>query len=446
MAWHIAEGINNGYPFEDGFPTDFLTSFISNDAHQYPYSAWRIGSGVNNGYPWKFWWFEAPVSDSGDMETGGSQTNYPGGFTVGDVGGISDQFDNDDMEFNNDLIDAINTFIAGALDEKALGLSVSDYKRIIGYINNPDSMGLHYDPSYIQKMYGANIFDGILCCRLYPFNVLLNTDISKCYPSLFGVYRLYDVIEVVPPTDPPTYDPVPETAVYKISRTIRQYDMGSLSLDIFQAWEVEHISYYIYLPCAGVFPLDIRDGSEISVTLFIDLFSGVGEYTVKQNGQVVGVHKTMVGIDVPMNLTQGQITANYTAFVSNQFATAANVAAPIAGAINPALGMGLGVAGAVLSQQAGQQGSHLDVSAPSVGSGVGMAGYPYARIIAKIPKMFNKGYGYHETQGANRSTTYVNLSTCSGFVQCKNYKSDIIIATEDEKREIENLMNAGVFL
>ena len=105
-----------------------------------------------------------------------------------------------------------------------------------------------------------------------------------------------------------------------------------------------------------------------------------------------------------------------------------------------------GVAANVASNVANNMVGHFDVSAPSIGGNVGLSNYPFTRVIAKIPKMFNEGYGYHETQGANRSTTYVNLSTCSGFVQCRNYKSDIIIATEDEKKEIENLMNAGVFL
>ena len=129
MAWHIATGINNNYPFEDGFPTDFLTSFISDGSHQYPYSAWRIGSGVNSGYPWKFWWFEAPVSDTGDMETGGSQSNYPGGFTVGDMGGISDQFDDTDMGLNDGLIAAIGGTIGAAMDNKILALDSAEFNK-----------------------------------------------------------------------------------------------------------------------------------------------------------------------------------------------------------------------------------------------------------------------------------------------------------------------------
>ena len=439
MAWYIIPQINNGYPFADGFPTDFLTSFISDGSHQYPYSAWRIGSGVNGGYPWKFWWFEAPVSDSGDMETGGSQSNYPTGFTVGDMGGISDQFDDTDMGFNTDLVDDINLVFSTALSNKMFGLSHSQFAGLIALLNDPSSMGPNYDPTVIQKMYGANVYDGILICRMYPFDVLVQGDSNTIYPAIFGQYRLYGV------TINPDESVTPLYGYTQASNVIRQFGMGSLSLDIFQAWEVEHISFYIYLPCAGVFPLDVRDGSEVNVTLFVDILSGVGEYTVKQNGQTTAVYKINMGIDVPINLSQGQIAANHTAFITNQMARIAGVATPIASAVNPALGLGLGVAAGAISQMSGQ-GSSLDVSTPSVGSGVGMAGYPYARIIAKIPKMFNSGYGYHETQGANRSTTYVNLSTCSGFVQCKNYKSDIIIATEDEKREIENLMNAGVFL
>lgn len=437
MAWHIIPEINGGYPFEDGFPTDFLTSFISDSTHQYPYSAWRIGSGVNNGYPWKFWWFEAPVSDSGDMETGGSQSNYPGGFTVGDMGGISDQFDDTDMNTNTGLIDSINSVFASALSEKMFGLSQTELSRAILILNDPTTQQPGYDPSTIQKMYGANVYDGILLCKMYPFDVLTSGDTTTIYPSIFGQYTLSPTII--------TPDGSIRVGYTQASNVIRLFDMGALSLNIFQAWEVENITYFLYLPCAGVFPLDVRDGSSLSVTLVVDILSGVGEYTIRQNGQVTGIHKVMIGVDVPINLSQGQLAANYAAFSETQISKVAGSVAPALGAVNPTAGLAMGLVSSAAAAQAGQP-TYLQVSSPSVGSGVGMVGYPYARVIAKIPKMFNEGYGYHETQGANRSTTYVNLSTCSGFVQCKNYKSDIIIATEDEKREIESLMNAGVFL
>ena len=60
--------------------------------------------------------------------------------------------------------------------------------------------------------------------------------------------------------------------------------------------------------------------------------------------------------------------------------------------------------------------------------------------------MFRNGVGYEETLGANRSSAYVMLSDCSGYIKCENYKTDIIVATDTEKAEIERLMNEGVFI
>lgn len=440
MAWFINSAFNNGYPWNDEFPNDFLTSFTS-EGVEIPFGSWRIANGTNNGYPWIYWWFEesADVGD-GDMNVGGTADNYPNGFTTHDIGGIDDQFNDDDMGFNTDLVDVINTVFAGALSEKILGLSTSDFQRIIGYLNNPTTTGQLVDPALIQQMYGANVYDGVLTCRLYPFDVLTGF-YSTCYPSIFGIYPLYTSI-----SSPDGSTPDPNTAVGKVDMVVRGFHMGSLSLNIFQAWEIEGISYSIFLPCAGVFPLDVRDGSEVEVMLYVDILSGVGEYTVKQNGQVTGIYKVTVGVDVPINLTQGQISSNHSAFVSSQIARAASMAAPIAGAINPAAGLAAGIGASALGQMSGQMGGHLDISTPSVGSDVGMASYPYARIIAKIPKMFKGAYGYHETVGANRSTAFVRLDSCSGFVQCKNYKCNVSNATDEEKREIERLLDNGVFI
>ena len=60
--------------------------------------------------------------------------------------------------------------------------------------------------------------------------------------------------------------------------------------------------------------------------------------------------------------------------------------------------------------------------------------------------MFRDGYGYKEMLGENRSTTFTRLGDCSGYVKTKNYKTPLISATEEEKRQIEALMDAGVIL
>lgn len=433
MAWYIIPQINNGYPFADGFPSDFLTSFVSGDVHQYPYSAWRIGAGVNNGYPWKYWWFDVPVSDTGDMETGGSQSNYPGGFTTGDVGGINDQFDNDDMGINTPMTTIISATLKAAFTNKMVALDSALYLHVVSKLNSPTQDVLD-KATIIQTLYGANVYDGILLCKVFPFNIGNGLDPQQ--PKIFGIFPIYEERPISEPQD----------TLPGVIDTILTFDMGSIDLDIFQAWEVENITYSIYLPFAGTFPLDVRGAETVSVTLVCDIFSGVGEYIIKQNGQIIDIHRVLLGYDMPVNLSQGAAQANLMAFVNGAASKALGAAGSLLGSIPHPAAQAAGAVADIGSGLAGALVGHFDTSAPSVGGYVGAASYPRTRVIAKIPKMFNSGYGYNETLGANRSATYVSLSGCSGFVQCKNYKSDIIIATDEEKAEIERLMNEGVFL
>ena len=426
MAWHIAAGINNGYPFEDGFPMDFQTSFTSDDAHQYPYAAWRIKDGVNNGYPWKFWWYEEPVSDSGDMEIGGGQSNYPDGFTGHDDGGIDDQFNNDDMDFNDDLIDFTNETLAEALEGKMFGLTQANLQQVIHCLSKSSLVGSN--ANLIQSIYGADVFKGIIMCRTYPFTLqFYNVSPLPDYKAkLFGVYPLYDE----------------DTSQYNHGFTgyvnaVQHFSMGSVVPHIYQAWEVENIEYYIYLPFAGTYPIDVRKADLISVDLFVDVFTGAGEYIIKQNYQMIGSYKCQLGFDFPLRTAESAMRAN---MVGSLAATVTPVlTAAATGAAGPAAGMAVNMAGSALSQ-------HHTISTPQIGGLTSVYAYPRARLLAKIPKMFNDAYGYHETLGANRSTTYEHLNNCSGYTQCKNYKCDIIVATEDEKTEIERLMNEGVML
>ena len=101
MAWYIDPSINHGYPWNDSFPQSFRTDFIDNGDVRLPYYAWRIKEGVNNNYPWIYYWFKEDTPTGGDMVIGGSQTNYPNGFSTANRGGIKNDFDNVDMRIGN---------------------------------------------------------------------------------------------------------------------------------------------------------------------------------------------------------------------------------------------------------------------------------------------------------------------------------------------------------
>lgn len=427
--WFITDGYNDNYPSLDVWAPSWITDWTADDVHDYPYNIWRIDASVNDNYPWIYYWFKKSSSDAGDMEHGGSQTNYPNGFTYSDNGGLSDQFDDTDMTDNTPLINTINSILAAAFTGKMLALNATDFAKIISFLNNPDSSAIA-DANIIQSLFGANVYDGILLCKCYPFHVIHGID-RTVNPSIFGKFKLYDTDPI---TDPPNY--------YAATNMIQVYDFGTITPDIMQAWELENTAFYLYMPYAGTYPIDIRSGETIALKLHVDLLSGVGQYILKQNGQITGLYKIQVGFDMPINLSQGQLNSNFVGFMSNQISRGLSAVSGAASAVNPVAGAVTGAVGEAVQTLA----QHFDISSPSVGGNVGNAAYPYPRVLAKIPKMFNGGYGYAETLGLNRSTTYIRLSQCSGFVRCRNYKTDIIVATTAEKSEIEQLMDQGVFL
>ena len=429
MAWFIKAGVNEGYPALNGWADEWQTGWTSNDSVRYPDIAWRIDGSTNEGYPWIWYWFKTTQTDTGDMVIGGSQTNYPNGLLPSNRGGLNDQLNNNPMPDNTALITYTNSLLKSAFTGKAMALTSDNFFHIMSFLNNPDSDAIA-DANIIQSLYGANVYDGILLCRVYPFDIPGTDGVVR--PKIFGKFKLYD--------DDGHYPPEP--GYHDVDAFLMSFNMGSVTPNILQAWEIEGVDYYIYLPYAGIYPIDVRSGETITITLHVDLLTGGGEYILKQNEQILSIYKTQIGFDMPINLSQGQLNSNFVGFVANQITTGFNAVADIVGAINP-------MAGAVADTTAGAVktlNQHFNTSSPSIGGNAGNACYPIPRLIVKLPKMFRDGLGYEQVLGANRSTAYVRLNECSGFTKCVNYKCDIIVATDDEKQEIERLMNMGVML
>ena len=429
MAWFIKSGVNNGYPALNGWADEWQTGWTSNDNVRYPDSAWRIDGNTNSGYPWLWYWFKVSQTDTGNMIIGGSQTNYPNGLLSSNRGGLSDQLNNNPMPDNTALITYTNSLLKSAFTGKAMALTADNFFHIMSFLNNPDSDAIA-DASIIQSLFGANVYDGILLCRVYPFDIPGTDGVVR--PSIFGKFKLYD--------DDGHYPPEP--GYHDVDAFLMVFDMGAVTPNILQAWEIEGADYYVYLPYAGVYPIDVRSGETITITLHVDLLTGGGEYILKQNNQVIAIYKTQIGFDMPINLSQGQLNSNFVGFVANQFTTGFNAVADIVGAINP-------IAGAVADTTAGAVkalNQHFGTASPSIGGNVANACYPQARLIVKVPKMFRDGLGFEQVLGANRSTAYMRLSECTGFTKTVNYKCDIIVATDGEKTEIEQLLNGGVMI
>lgn len=431
MAWIIRSNINNGYPWQQDFPG----VVEENWSGELPYSAWRIQEGVNNGYPWIWWWFKtAPVpGDTGEMVIGGSKTNYPGGFHPCNRGGILNQFDKKSMWASGNGSTHVRNAIHTALSGREFALSGSELQGILNRLNlQVQNPAFETKIQLINSLYGANVYDGILCCKVYPFNISLSSDPHQA-PVMYGLINLGGDGNIFPaPSD-----------------TVQILDLGQITLDIDQAWEIESVDYSIYLPFCGIYPLDVRTGATIGVKAYVDLYHGVGEYHILQDNQWKANYKFTVGTDIPINLVQGITHSN---MVSNVASVVSNGLPVVLGAAGGAIGGPMGASigsmtGNVISDVMDKTYTmHNQITAPQVGGLASLYCYPYARIIAKVPKMFKQGNGYDTILGETRNACYDTLSHCSGFVQTKNYKCDIIVATDEEKAEIERLMDSGVFL
>lgn len=423
MSWFIDPEINNGYPWHDQFPVSFQSSWSG----ELPHSAWRIEGDINSGYPWIWFWFKEESSRSGEMVIGGSQSNYPNGFTYSNRGGVAAQLDNSTMLGHGASAQRALAILNSALDGRQFILSGSELETVLAAMNDPSS-GI--DADRISKLYGSSVYDAFLVCKVYPFKLEKG---SSGNIKIFGTYRLGEATDVYS----------------KAASCMWEHYFGTVELAIAQAWEIEEVDYSIFLPFAGTFPLDVRDGSAIGVKICVDLFHGLGEYTVYQNDQITGIYKCSLGADIPLNLNQGIMHSNLCSNIISTLSSGLPLLGSIAGgAVAGPLGSTIGSAAASMVSGAIQQNavSHHTVTAPQVGGLTSLYSYPFPRVIAKIPKMFKDGYGYSEIIGESRQSTYTQLKQCSGFTRCKDYKCDIIVATDEEKNEIEQLMAAGVFL
>lgn len=434
--WYINADVNNGYPAIDGWLESYTNSWTAKSNVRYPDDIWRIVEGTNNSYPFIYYWFKSSSSGGGEMVIGGSQTNYPNGLTTANRGGILVDF-NDDSMISTGTSGSMraNTILTKAVDNRAWVINGLSLMTILNSLNDEtifDSAAI----DLISKMYGANVFDCFISCKIFPF------DLSRL--SAMSAYGAVSVISSNTGTVKAfgKYDLAPN--VNKLGSSVGFYKFPTLTVTPRQAWEIESIDYSLYLPMSGTYPIDIRGDSDIDIMLYVDLINGTGEYYVHINEQLIGIYRVMFAADVPLNTNQGRMQAN---MLTNVVAGIGKAAGAIVG------GVVGGVGGAMFGANIGQNvagsitgGQHYAMSNPAIGGLASMQCSGFPRVIAKIPKMFKDGYGYEQILGANRSTAYMRLNECRGFTKTVNYKCDIIVATDAEKREIESLLDNGVMI
>lgn len=437
MSWFIQADINDGYPAQSTWRTEWQTKWSSSDGHRYPDYIWRIQLGVNEDYPWIYPWFKETKTDIGDIIIGGSQTNYPDGLSGYGGGGVDDYFDETPMKSDGGWNwggQQANIALMAGLSGKAFVVTSQELQTVLTSLNDTDI----FDSAardIIMSMYGANVFDSIQSCKVFTFD-LANLTVRSGAGGTSVISGNTDKIKAFG-----KYELAGQTTL--LGSSFGFYDFPPIHIPIKYAWEVENIDYSIYLPYSGVYPIDVREECDVSVILYVDLINGVGEYYVHVGTQLSGIYRILLAIDVPINTNEGRMQSN---MITNVIST---VSRGVGGLLGGALE---GAKGALINSTGGIGGTISSLmprnvmTTPAMGGMASAQCFPWVRVLAKIPKRFRDCYGYQQILGLNRSTGYTKLNECSGYVKCRNYKTDIIVATDSEKLEIEQLMNNGVFI
>lgn len=223
-------------------------------------------------------------------------------------------------------------------------------------------------------------------------------------------------------------------------------DCGSLNVE--EACEnfLDYNPYskaHLFLPYVGINPIEINDlmRSTISIHYNIDLVTGSALAQVK-----ITREKRREG-DAPLNAVMYDFPCNVyeqlPLSASDWRQAVGNLSALISGAVGVATGNGAGL-GAMASAVASQQ-----VSVVRSGSASGNYGYvsnqkPYLileRPIENIPANFPM------YEGLPCNITY-RLGNVHGYteVETGTFKTDWFLGTEEEMKEIKELLDGGVFL
>lgn len=200
----------------------------------------------------------------------------------------------------------------------------------------------------------------------------------------------------------------------------------------FRKYHPAFSSYYIYLPGLGTFPMnasEIENG--ISVTLTIDVISGVGMYTLTETadgsaGNVIATYKFQAGVPVQI----GQVSANVNSIAGD---STAGISSAVSG----------NYAGAALSGFNAVQ--NITSPTPSVN---GTQGGKYILTAFSQVRVTCLNYGSCDipnTVAGRPLNRNITLSNLSGFCKCAG-ASVPIAGYSGEKEAVDNYLNEGFYL
>lgn len=299
--------------------------------------------------------------------------------------------------------------------------------------NSETSTFPYFNPEKWANICGTSIFDSVLSVKCIPIRGLDQwTAVGN---------------EITSQTLIPDVAAINGISIFKPLLTTTTLDMGSIDLKITQGWELEYTNFEIFLPYAGSYPIQIDSPSALHLYCNVDIITGDIQYYLVQDGNVIFSTGGNCGIDMPFNLAQAQMHYNKQAYKQNLITNGLATAGKIVGAALTG-----GVGGTLLSgaidtvKDQFTLTPHNVQSCPAVGAGCASGGPLVAYVLAKVPVMHERGFGYGQAIGTDKKHLATSIGSESGYVLTENYKATSIICTEDEKREIERLMDSGVFI
>lgn len=271
------------------------------------------------------------------------------------------------------------------------------------------------------KLFGANPVNAIMSLRLYPFDVGVMSGSVNAEEIILGRVK---------------------TGAFGLKLTNAAnaiLDLGSLYIqshfDDFRDY-APYSAYNLYIPFIGTVSLNPNDylNRLITIKMIVDITTGKATAIIYANGIPMQYLDGMIGVEIPITSENMGQTAN--AIISAVGSTAGALAT--GNMLNAAMTAAAGAADVLFN----------DVSINKIGN-VSAAAALFAPINAYVvisrPNIVLPGnYGHSRGYACDMSATLINLS---GYTVCVNVDtSSIAGATDNERAEIKNLLEGGIYL
>lgn len=279
------------------------------------------------------------------------------------------------------------------------------------------------------KLMGENPMNGIIDCRMYPFNVLdllsstgsQNITLGRTQTNIAGVHLGNTT-----------------NCILDLGSCMwLKYHSRELGKDVFLD-SSPYTTGELYVPYVGTIPLDssIYAGHTVSVYLIVDFMTGVCEAVVYRDGLATDFKSGVIGVDVP-------VTGGNAAQWANGIVSAALSGA--SGVVNIATGNPVG--GVLQTVGAIQSGFNNPYNPTEKGGASSSCGqwlpqHAYLLIhspIRQVPPSYGSTIGY----ACEYTST---LGSNHGYTVCADVNISNNFATESERKEIEDLLKGGIFV